>query len=277
MSVLDAVGGSVTPGAGGSVMHLVVGPERHGVVIFARWLARETAGAGPVTHLNYTEALFGPDTTSAAQAFAELVGGLAGRVTVTLHDLPDPGDEPGRYRRRAAGFRRVVEAVDGVCVSSEHEHRRLTALLGDAAGRVPVQVIPLPIAAAEVVPPVRRPRPDGRVAVFGYIYPGKGHAELLGEMAGLPGDIGVVALGRAADGHDDLVRNLHGDRPFEVTGYLPDADLGRRLREVAVPVVPAPSVSASGSLNTWIAAGRRPLVVDSDYGREFATDCPHLV
>jgi hypothetical protein len=39
---------------------------------------------------------------------------------------------------------------------------------------------------------------------------------------------------------------------------------------VAVGVTAHRNVSASGSLNSWIAAGRRPLVRDGSYAREMA-------
>ena len=53
-----------------------------------------------------------------------------------------------------------------------------------------------------------------------------------------------------------------------MTGRIDDDDLARVLGEVTVPVALFRNVSASGSLNTWAAAGRRPLVYDSDYTRE---------
>jgi hypothetical protein len=71
-----------------------------------------------------------------------------------------------------------------------------------------------------------------------------------------------------------------GRPPVDVTGFVPEDDLIARCRAVAVPVVAHRHFSASGSLATWIAAGRRPLVADGRYPREMAALRPgtvHLV
>jgi hypothetical protein len=56
----------------------------------------------------------------------------------------------------------------------------------------------------------------------------------------------------------------------EVTGYLDDAELRNRCRRVGVPVVAHRHVSASGSLGSWIAAGRRPVATANRYIDEMA-------
>ena len=86
-------------------------------------------------------------------------------------------------------------------------------------------------------------------------------------------------MGAPADGHDGYVdaalqtARAAGGR-VEVTGRVDDEDLARVLGEVTVPVALFRNVSASGSLGTWAAAGRRPLVWDSDYIREMEHDRP---
>ena len=47
-------------------------------------------------------------------------------------------------------------------------------------------------------------------------------------------------------------------------------DATDRLRRVGVGLVAHANLSASGSLNSWLAAGRRPLVRTSDYAHEMA-------
>ena len=64
---------------------------------------------------------------------------------------------------------------------------------------------------------------------------------------------------------------------FELTGYVPEPELAGQLEAVDVPVCPHLHVSASGSLNTWIAHGRRPLVVDGPYMREIDERWPGAV
>jgi hypothetical protein len=115
--------------------------------------------------------------------------------------------------------------------------------------------------------------------VFGFLYPGKGHDEVLAAMAVLPSSVGFVAVGEPSAGHDDLVDGLaktaaRDGRPFSVTGYVPDDALAGVLRDVTVPVAHHRHVSASGSINTWIAARRRPLVPVNRYTVEHAERHP---
>jgi glycosyltransferase involved in cell wall biosynthesis len=278
--------------------HVIVGPPEHGVVQFAERLADHLGGpvlrlgevgaeidpgvlAGvDVILMQYTDGLYGPDTATAAVNFGALRAQFRQPVAVTLHDLPADADDPVRYRRRATGYRAVRKVVEAVVVSSQHEARLLARFLtifeaGHSA------VVPLPV---DVLVPASAERPDRRpeLAVLGFIYPGKGHDEALDALDGLPPQIDFTAIGRAADGHDDLVTALAEaadeiDHRFLLTGFLPEAELLTRLREAAVPVAPNREVSASGSINTWIAAGRRPLVAAGPYTRELAERCPEAI
>jgi len=273
---------------------LVVTPDpQHGVTVLARRIAEAVAartGRDPAVatdaltgprpparaHLHFTDRLW----ASSPEAAAERIVDLAARVplTVTLHDLPQPSDGERNLPRRSACYRAVVEAVRGVVVNSEHE----AALLAEhtVAGHAPT-VVPLPVDP-EPAPEVR-PEPDGTAAVIGFVYPGKGHAELVEAVAALRGRdphgpggrLGVVALGRPSSGHEaetDALVAAAAARGVDlaVTGYLSDAVLLDRCRRASVPVAAHRHVSASGSMATWIAAGRRPLVPDARYSREMA-------
>src|SRR5438094_5033595 len=94
------------------VLHLVVGPAQHGVVLHGRQVAqacghglleapdadaaaRELAAAalpaGAVVHLPFTDRLFGPSIEAATDTVLALAGQVAGRgaaLSVTLHDVP---------------------------------------------------------------------------------------------------------------------------------------------------------------------------------------------
>lgn len=287
---------------------LIVGPAEHGVVEVAetiadRWPRLDTApavlrAAGPadlhtgsglrmltgdvtVAHVHVTDQLFGDRCDRSAGAVERLAGELRAAGTalsVTLHDLPHPADEPGRYARRGAAYRRIVQACDGpVLVSSHHEAGLLRAV---APGADPT-VVPLPTLRC---PPDRAAAPpsDPEVTVVGFVYPGKGHDAALEAVAALPAGIGVSALGRAADGHQDLVADLRRraaelGRRWSVSGYLPAPELTRRMRAAAVPLVAHRHISASGSIGSWLGAGRRPLVPDGPYTRELAERCPGAV
>lgn len=286
--------------------HLVAGPPEHGVTRFALEVGAQPAlAAEPVVrvpdavgadlaaavrdqapgatsvHVNVTDRLFGAN----APAAADVLVALAHRVptTVTLHDVPQPSDGPGGYPRRAAAYARVVAAARGVVVSSDHERLLLVDALRDAgrpdlADAVPLAVIPLPVEQPAPFVPSAPARPRD-VVLLGFLYPGKGHEEALAALADLPPDVGLLALGRPSPGHDDLVDSLAAQagsmgRRFAVSGYVPDDELDAALRRAAVPVAPHRHLSASGSIGSWLSAGRRPLVPRSRYVEELAARCP---
>jgi glycosyltransferase involved in cell wall biosynthesis len=282
--------------------HLVVGPARHGVVSFALDLAaslRCVDGPDDVVrverwgdlgdavgsirrcdgvHLNFTDRLYGATPADAAQRVTALVGDVeagGSRVTVTLHDVPQPSDG-GNYPQRVDAYRAVCAAAHGLVTNSEHERSLLDESRIAAPADVVVIALPLDVGDAPPRPPVVG---DRTVGVFGFVYPGKGHDEVLAAMAGLPPAVGFVAVGEPSAGHDDLVMSLantaeRAGRRFSVTGYVPDEALAGVLRGVTVPVAHHRHVSASGSINTWIAARRRPLVAVNRYTVEHAERHP---
>jgi hypothetical protein len=89
----------------------------------------------------------------------------------------------------------------------------------------------------------------------------------------------VVNSGAAAQGHEDLEARLL-DRAgrsgvvFRVTGFIEDDELAAALAGAGVPVAPHRHISASGSVNSWIAAGRRPIVRRGGYSVEVAERLP---
>jgi hypothetical protein len=168
-----------------------------------------------------------------------------------------------------------------VVVNSRHEAAHLAE-----AGIVPraLGVVPLPVTPAPAGPPPQPGAPD--VAVLGFFYPGKGHAEVVDALArpGVPAArmtvLGGPSTGHEADLRDFATAAAQRGVAVQVTGFVPEEDLVARCRAVTVPVVAHRHFSASGSLATWIAAGRRPLVVEGRYTREMAALRPgtvHLV
>ena len=241
--------------------HLIVGPAGHGVTEYAVGLARatgaevireETFGDSPLTgpvHVTFTDHLFG-DTAE------RLLARIDGPVSVSLHDIPQPEEGAERYERRARVYRELVEKADVAVVNSNHEASFFDA--ETSVIRLPIPVIDSPFNPEE-----------GTVGVLGFLYPGKGHEDLI---AALP-DRRLRFLGAVSHGHETWAENLDA----EITGWLSDAQLAAEMGRIAVPVCPHRHFSASGSLMAWLGAGRTVLVRDSAYAREIDAWLPGRV
>ncbi|MCM3516611.1 hypothetical protein [Nocardioides sp. P86] len=293
-------------------LHLVHDDARHGVALYARQVAEalgapvlvgtpadavaeaRRTGAGSV-HVHWTDRLFGDSSAKSAAAVVALAAQVP--TTLTLHDVPQPwaGED------RAAAYAEVVRGVRTWAVNSHHEADLLAGVLDrvpgpPAPGALRSTVVHLPVVPLDPVDPadaaeaadaadatepgdgVVPQAPAGRVrlALLGFVYPDKGHRELVRAASALAEeghDVEVVALGAPVAGHDDLLDELAarartGGVGWRVTGYLGDADLAAWMRAVDVPVTGHRHVSASGSMNSWLAAGRRPLALDGPYVRE---------
>ncbi|MGB3770097.1 MAG: hypothetical protein WBA00_03035 [Rhodococcus sp. (in: high G+C Gram-positive bacteria)] len=278
------------------VAHLVIGPDRHGVVQFALRIRacvltagldaplirhESAADVGPLpevdaVHLHVTDRLFGSSADAAAATVEDVAAAVhssGAALIVTLHDLPQPSD--GRSAAaRIDCYRRVVACADVVVVSSEHER----ALLADAGIDASPEVVPLPATTGRGRRPIRI-ADEVTVGVLGFLYPGKGHAEVLNA---LPSGARLMALGTPSPGHQHLVDELDSAAEangsvVEITGYIDDADLPDLLGRVTIPVAHHLHMSASGSINTWIEHGRRPLVVAGAYTRELDRRSPGTV
>jgi len=264
------------------------GDAQHGVDRCARTLADATRAMHPGVrleldgdapdaervHLHFTDRLWGASPESAADAVEAIAAGS--RVAVTLHDVPQASDGVASMRRRTEAYRRVVDAAELVVCNSRHERALLRAALGDVAA----EVVPLPAAAP--LPRPQRWEPLAEVAVLGFFYPGKGHREAVDAVASLGRPIAVTAIGRAAPGHEAELAELQRYAAargvgLSATGFVPDDALLERAQRAAVPVVAHQHVSASGSLNDWIAAGRRPITIVNDYFAEVAALRPGTV
>jgi glycosyltransferase involved in cell wall biosynthesis len=277
-----------------SATTIIVGPVGHGANRHAAAIAAATGSAiraveqpgeldiehasgAPVVHLHYTDRLWGDDATSAGNAFRDATAQLRRPVVVTLHDLPDD-DGTERERRRAAAYGLVARLAAASIVASSHERRRLQRCGADA------EIIALPIRPGRRRPqPPRPPAPlatEPTVVVIGFLYPGKGHDDVVDAAAALEQRVRVVCAGAASPSHEDLphaLRTQAGRLTVDVTGPLSDEDLEAVAGAAAVPVVPARNPSASSSLATWIGLGRRPLAAENEFTRELADLRPELL
>lgn len=245
--------------------HLVVGPEGHGVTRYALELARATGAQviredtftdtplpeGPI-HVTYTDHLF----RDSAEPLLERLG--ARPFSVSLHDIPQPEEGEARYARRAGIYRQLVDAADLAVVNSEHEASFFSGAL--KVIRLPIPVVDSPF----------KPEP-GTVGVLGFLYPGKGHEDIIAALEGT--GYRLRFLGSVSQGHekwaDDLVTDARRRGiDVEVTGWLTDEELALEMGRIEVPVCAHRHFSASGSLMAWLGAGRNVLVSDSAYARE---------
>ncbi|MDO5513150.1 glycosyltransferase, partial [Corynebacterium sp.] len=255
------------------ICHLIVGPDGHGVTEYARALASHSPGSvlidvgplppGPV-HVTFTDHLFGDTPDAAVEAVLARCAGHP--LSVSLHDIPQEAEGAARFARRSGAYRHLAAAADLAVVNSRHE-----AAFFDHD--LPV----LPLAVPAIDSPYD-PVP-ATVGILGFIYPGKGHDDLLRAAAGT--GLRVRALGGVSDGHADWARHLRDlaeelGVEFEITGWLSDAELAVEMGRIAIPVCAHRHYSASGSLMAWVGAGRRVLVSDSPYTREMAERWPGI-
>lgn len=267
-------------------VHLVRLDERPGAEALLR--AVRAAPEGPVL-VHVTDKLFGRGPEEAADVLEALAGER--QLVVALHDLPQASDGAVNHPRRAAAYRRVAGAAAAVVVASRHEERLLRACWGapgDGPDGLDVVVVPLPVPVLDrsggvtAAAPTDPGAPPQAVAVLGYLYPGKGHDAVVEALDALPPGVGLLAWGRPSSGHEDLVPALQAQagalgRTAHVSGWVASEDLPGLLRSPVVPVAPHAHLSASGSINAWIAAGRRPLVPRSDYAAELLERTPGCV
>ena len=291
--------------------YVVVGPDRHGVVSHALRLGAadprlsasllrvrlpmsgvrprglvESIPPGSGVMLQVTDRLLGRSPEEAARVVGEV--SRRARVALAMHDIPQPAEGAGWYRRRRDAYADMTAAADVVLVGSEHERvclercRREAGVVPLLAGRV--VVVPLPIDAG-FPHPVPRDVQETEVGVLGFLYPGKGVDEVVASAARLRRlgrKVRITCLGAPAEGHAEHASELIADAeragvPFRITGFVPDDELPSRLRTVGLPVAPHRHISASGSINAWLEAGRRPITLASPYARELADRVPRAL
>ncbi len=294
--------------------YVVVGPSTHGVVLHALRLAatndelRSATALAPAAEgsappallaavprggaalLHVTDRLFG----RTPEVAAEVLRGLASHATLalSLHDLPQPAEGGDWYARRRTTYGEFARVATRLVVASQFEARLLAECTApvhrDAVARR-TTVIPLPVERRREHRPggPERPGPDAPVdiAVLGFLYPGKGVEEAIDAAASLrtpQREVTVTNYGAAAEGHADYAAGLaryaaqRGVR-LRVTGYLSDDALHEAVLVADVPLAPHRHISASGSVNTWIESGRRPVVRRGPYVTELAGRLPGVV
>jgi len=207
-----------------------------------------------------------------------------GALVVTLHDVFDRQGFRERYLQADAwSLRQLGRTADRIVVHSQIEVERLS-------GFVPVEkvrVIPhfvetreLPLSPAEA----RAKLGLGErklVTLLGFVYGRKGHRYAVEAVPYMPDDAMMVYAGGPIEGrtfvHDLALQKAEelglGDR-FLITGYLSEEDLGTWMAATHLAILPFTDLSASGSMSSWISAGKPMLVSDLPGTREYARRAP---
>lgn len=268
-------------------IHVIVGPDAHGVVDYALRLHRVTGGPvvrathyedlpsaiapGPL-HFTFTDHLFGDSPDAAAAAVLELAKGRT--WSISFHDVPQPEEGAERFAHRAPAYRRLADAATASFVNSHHEAAFFAPL------DVSVLHLPLPDSAPSRDTTAHADRTGTRVGMLGFIYPGKGHDDVLRALAGT--DLHLRAIGGYAAGHEHLDQDLASlaaelGVDYHATGYLELDELHHEMDQADIPVVAHRHFSASGSLMEWLSRGRRVLAADSAYTRELRELWPEFI
>ena len=207
-----------------------------------------------------------------------------GALVVTLHDIFERRSVRERYLDADAWtLRWLGRAADRIVVHSEVEVERLRGFIPHDR----IRVVPHFVERRELrlTPENARARlglSERRVVtLLGFVYGRKGHRYAVEAVPYLPEDVVMIYAGGPVAGrtfvHDLAVAKAAelglGDR-FRITGYLSDEDLETWIAATHLAILPFTDLSASGSLSTWISAGKPMLASDLPGLREYDSRVP---
>lgn len=191
----------------------------------------------------------------------------------------------GEEAAEAAALRTVLRRSAQVLVCTAAEADRLSGL----AARSPVAVIPHFVEPRVVSAGREQARQllglgaEPVVTLLGFIHERKGHRLALESLPLLP-TVTLVFAGRAAPDAEgflaellDRAKELGVGHRLVVTGYLDEAALDLWLAATDVPICPFTFASASGSIATWLSAGRGVVMSDLPQAAELAAVSPAAV
>jgi glycosyltransferase involved in cell wall biosynthesis len=205
-------------------------------------------------------------------------------LVVTLHDVfPRHGPRERWLNSEVLALRLVGRSAARIVVHSEEEIGRLQGIVPVSRIRViphfvEERHIPLGGAAAR-----ERLGLTGKrvVTLLGFIYGRKGHAIMVEAVPALAPDVQVVYAGgpianrpKTLETVEQRSRELGLGERLRLTGYLPEEELETWVAATHLAVLPFKDLSASGSLSTWIAAGKPILASDLPGFREYDARAP---
>lgn len=207
-----------------------------------------------------------------------------GALVVTLHDIFDRVGLRERYLQPDAwSLRWLGRVAERIVVHSQVEVERLRGIV--PAERI--RVIPHFVEHRDLLlsPDEARARlglSDRRVVtLLGFVYGRKGHRYAVEAVPHMPDDAVMVYAGGPVAGrsfvYDLAVAKAEelalGDR-FRITGYLSEEELETWIAATHLAILPFTDLSASGSLSSWISAGKPMLVSDLPSLREYEQRAP---
>ena len=207
-----------------------------------------------------------------------------GALVVTLHDIFERQGVRERYLALDTwSLRWLGRAAERIVVHSDIEVERLRGIIPAERLRVvPHFVERRQLALSPVEARARLGLADRRiVTLLGFVYGRKGHRYAVEAVPALPEDVVMVYAGGPVAGrsyvHDLAVAKAQeldlGDR-FRITGYLSEEELETWIAATHLAILPFTDLSASGSLSSWIAAGKPMLVCDLPGFREYEARAP---
>lgn len=210
--------------------------------------------------------------------------GYSGPLIVTLHDVFTRTGLRQRYLQPDVwSLRWLGRTANRIVVHSQIEVERLRGIVPvDKVRVVPhfVERRGLPLTTTEAK---QRIGLDGKrlVTLLGFVYGRKGHRYAVDAVPYLPDDVVMVYAGGPVAGRSyvyDLALSKaeeHGlGERFRITGYLTDEELETWISATDLAILPFTDLSASGSLSSWISAGKPMLVTDLPGFREYARRVP---
>jgi hypothetical protein len=207
-----------------------------------------------------------------------------GALVVTLHDIFDRNGVRERYLASDAwSLRWLGRSADRIVVHSQVEVERLRGIIpADRLRVIPHFVEHRELALRPQEARAKLGMADRRVVtLLGFVYGRKGHRYAVEAVPHLPTDVVMVYAGGPVAGrsfvHDLALAKAEelglGDR-FRITGYLSEEDLETWIAATHLAILPFTDLSASGSMSSWIAAGKPMLVSDLPSVREYEPRAP---
>jgi len=210
-----------------------------------------------------------------------------GPLVATLHDVFDRPRIRDRWLvPEAWSLRMLGRSADRLIVHSEVEVERLRGIVPAEKLRViPHFVEERTLALSPAEARAHLGIADRRVVtILGFIYGRKGHKPTVDAIPALPPDVLVVFAGGPVAGRDKVLAYVRQKRTelgiedrLRITGYLSEEEMETWIAASHLALLPFRDLSASGSLSTWIAAGKPLLVSDLPGFREYAARVPEAL